>query len=51
MSSLRIAIQKSGRLTEASRKLIADGGIEVEQVGQIPRRGILRLYYFQLHCM
>ena len=33
MSSLRIAIQKSGRLTEASRKLIADGGIEVEQVG------------------
>lgn len=33
MSVLRIAIQKSGRLTEASRKLIAESGIEVEQVG------------------
>ena len=30
---LRIAIQKSGRLTEASRKLIAESGIEVEQIG------------------
>ncbi len=33
MSLLRIAIQKSGRLTDASRKLIAESGIEVEQVG------------------
>lgn len=33
MSVLRIAIQKSGRLTEASRKLIAESGIEVEQIG------------------
>lgn len=33
MSILRIAIQKSGRLTDASRKLIAESGIEVEQVG------------------
>lgn len=33
MSVLRIAIQKSGRLTESSRKLIAESGIEVEQVG------------------
>lgn len=30
---LRVAIQKSGRLTEASLKLIAECGIEVEQVG------------------
>jgi ATP phosphoribosyltransferase len=33
MSLLRIAVQKSGRLTEASRKLIAESGIQVEQVG------------------
>jgi ATP phosphoribosyltransferase len=33
MLTLRIAIQKSGRLTEASRKLIAESGIEVEQMG------------------
>ncbi len=30
---LRIAIQKSGRLSEGSRKLIAESGIEVEQIG------------------
>lgn len=30
---LRVAIQKSGRLTEASLKLIAECGIQVEQVG------------------
>jgi ATP phosphoribosyltransferase len=33
MSILRVAIQKSGRLTDASRKLIAESGIEVEQIG------------------
>jgi len=31
--TLRIAIQKSGRLTEASRALISECGIEVEPVG------------------
>ncbi len=33
MSLLRVAIQKSGRLTEASRTLISECGIEVEQIG------------------
>ena len=33
MTTLRLAIQKSGRLSDASRKLIAESGIEVEQIG------------------
>lgn len=33
MSMLRIAIQKSGRLSDASRRLIAECGIDFEQVG------------------
>jgi len=33
MTALRLAIQKSGRLSEGSRKLIAECGIEVEQIG------------------
>lgn len=33
MTTIRVAIQKSGRLSESSRKLIAECGIEVEQVG------------------
>jgi ATP phosphoribosyltransferase len=33
MTNIRVAIQKSGRLSEASRKLIAECGIQVEQVG------------------
>lgn len=33
MDILRIAIQKSGRLSEASRKLVAESGIHFEQVG------------------
>lgn len=33
MTVLRVAIQKSGRLTELSKKLIAECGVEVEQVG------------------
>lgn len=33
MSLLRVAIQKSGRLTEASRSLIAECGVEIEQIG------------------
>lgn len=33
MSVVRVAIQKSGRLTEASRTLIAESGIEIEQIG------------------
>ena len=33
MSIVRVAIQKSGRLTDASRKLIAESGIEIEQIG------------------
>ncbi|MEY4669363.1 MAG: hypothetical protein RL518_2062 [Pseudomonadota bacterium] len=33
MTTLRLAIQKSGRLSDGSRKLIAESGIEVEQIG------------------
>jgi ATP phosphoribosyltransferase len=33
VSLVRVAIQKSGRLTEASRTLIAECGIEIEQIG------------------
>ncbi len=33
MSLLRLAIQKSGRLTDASRALISECGIELEQAG------------------
>ena len=33
MTTLRLAIQKSGRLSDSSRKLIAESGIEVEQIG------------------
>jgi ATP phosphoribosyltransferase len=33
MTMLRLAIQKSGRLSDGSRKLIAESGIEVEQIG------------------
>lgn len=33
MSLLRVAIQKSGRLSEESRTLIAECGIEIEQIG------------------
>lgn len=33
MSSVRLAIQKSGRLTETSRALIAECGIELEPMG------------------
>lgn len=33
MTRLRVAVQKSGRLTDASKKLISECGIEVEQVG------------------
>ena len=33
MSLLRIAIQKSGRLTDSSRSLISECGIELEQMG------------------
>lgn len=33
MSLLRLAIQKSGRLTDASRALISECGIELEQTG------------------
>lgn len=33
MSLLRVAIQKSGRLTDASRCLISECGIELEQMG------------------
>lgn len=33
MSIIRVAIQKSGRLSDASRKLIAESGIDFEQVG------------------
>jgi len=33
MTTLRVAIQKSGRLSDGSRKLIAESGIEVEQIG------------------
>jgi len=33
MSVLRIAIQKSGRLSESSRSLISECGIELEQMG------------------
>jgi ATP phosphoribosyltransferase len=33
MSLLRVAIQKSGRLTDASRALISECGIEFEQMG------------------
>jgi ATP phosphoribosyltransferase len=33
MTILRLAIQKSGRLTDASRALIAECGIELEQMG------------------
>ena len=33
MSLLRLAIQKSGRLTDSSRALISECGIELEQAG------------------
>lgn len=33
MTTLRLAIQKSGRLSDGSRNLIAESGIEVEQMG------------------
>jgi ATP phosphoribosyltransferase len=33
MTTLRLAIQKSGRLSDSSRNLIAESGIEVEQMG------------------
>jgi ATP phosphoribosyltransferase len=33
MTLLRLAIQKSGRLSDGSRKLIAESAIEVEQIG------------------
>lgn len=33
MTTLRLAIQKSGRLSDGSRTLIAESGIEVEQIG------------------
>jgi ATP phosphoribosyltransferase len=33
MTTLRLAIQKSGRLSDSSRKLIAESGVEVEQIG------------------
>lgn len=33
MSVIRLAIQKSGRLTEASRALVAECGIELEPMG------------------
>lgn len=33
MTTLRLAIQKSGRLSDSSRKLISESGIEVEQIG------------------
>jgi ATP phosphoribosyltransferase len=41
LNPLRLAIQKSGRLTEASRSLIAECGIELEQFG-----ASLRAYAF-----
>jgi ATP phosphoribosyltransferase len=33
MTTVRLAIQKSGRLSDSSRNLIAESGIEVEQIG------------------
>jgi ATP phosphoribosyltransferase len=33
MTTIRVAIQKSGRLSDASRLLIAECGIQVEQIG------------------